>query len=147
MARLTGQELLTFAQANEGLPIDELIKGAGYCREIVGDEGDVKIQINRQPFWQALAIAQGIVTVPSIKASPKTGKTRSKGYRVKSNDKSGNIVITGGYLNEIGGKPGEYFRLEVVEETNELVVIREDADSSVDIKEIAKSAYAELVAA
>jgi hypothetical protein len=128
MARLTGPELLAYAQDNEGQPIDDLIKGAGYYREVTGEDGDVKIQINRQPFWQALAIAQGIVKVSAARTVSSGGKTRARKYRVKSNDKSGNIVITGGYLEEIGGRPGEYFRLEIVEDTGELVVIRENGD-------------------
>ena len=59
MARLTGQELLEYAQANEGLPLDDLVKGAGYYREIIGEGDEVKVQLNRQPFWKALAVAQG----------------------------------------------------------------------------------------
>lgn len=131
MARLTGQELLEYAQANEGLPLDDLVKGAGYYREIIGEGDEVKVQLNRQPFWKALAVAQGIISVPVSKQESRGGgKGRERGYRVKSNAKSGNIVITGSYLEEIGGQPGDYFKLEVVADTGELVVVREEGEQA-----------------
>ena len=124
--RLRGQELLDYVRENSGTPEKELATGAGYYTTTA--EGN--LQVNTKPFYQELAIAQGIMTPDSIGRGPE-GNRRGKGlsYLLKTNPKSGNAVLTGGYLTQIGVKPGERIGVEVIAESQEVVLKRASDES------------------
>lgn len=117
--KLYGQALLEYVAANQGLAEKDLVVGAGY----VTDLADGGIQVNTKPFYQELAMASGLVAPKSVgKTAP--GNRRGKGlaYNLKTNPNSGNAVLTGGYLSQIGVNPGERVSVEVIEEAGELVL-------------------------
>lgn len=119
--KLYGPELLAYVSENQGLAEKELVVGAGYFTELP----DGAQQVNTKPFYQELAMASGLVAPKSVgKAS--AGGRRGKGlsYNLKTNINSGNAVLTGGYLEQIGVKPGERVAVEVIAEAGELVLKR-----------------------
>lgn len=124
--RLHGDALLAYVDANRGVAEKDLIKGAGYWRETVKKDSDeTYVQINVNPFYKALAAAKQLIELPPTPVSSGSGTQDRRRFRVRTNPKTGNAVITGGYMAEIGVQPGEYIRIEVTE-AQEVVLIRDD---------------------
>lgn len=117
--KLYGADLVAYCKANAGLPEKELAVGAGYFTTLP----DGGVQVNTKPFYQELTMASGLVAPKSVGKTGLTGR-RGKGlsYNLKTNINSGNAVVTGGYLEQIGVKPGERVIVEVIEEAGELVL-------------------------
>jgi len=115
--KLKGQELVDYCEANQGLPEKELVVGAGYYTELE----DGKIQINTKPFYQAVMLAKGIIAPQTVGRS---GGKRGKGlsYLLKTNHRTGNAVVTGGYLSQIGVEKGGRVSVEVIQESGELIL-------------------------
>lgn len=124
--KLHGADLLAYVAANPNLPEKELAAGAGYATEVENEDGTTRLQIHTKPFYQELAIAQGIIKPATIGRSSVAGSRRGKGlsYKLKSNPNSGNVVLTGGYTEQIGLTPGEHVTVEVIEEAGEIVIKR-----------------------
>jgi hypothetical protein len=123
--KLRGEALLAYVSENPGLPEKDLVIGAGYTSEVVDAEGGSRVQIHTKPFYQELAVAKGLIepsSVGRIKANGRPGKGLS--YKLKSNPNSGNVVITGGYTEQIGLLPGEKVSVEVIAEAGEVVLKR-----------------------
>lgn len=120
--KLLGQELLDYCAQHEGEPEKELAIGAGYFTELP----DGGIQVNTKPFYQELAMAKGLIAPATVGKSGVSGGRRGKGlsFCLKTNPKSGNAVVTSGYLAPIGVKPGERVSVEIVEESGEVVLKR-----------------------
>jgi hypothetical protein len=127
--KLHGQELLDYVQANQGKPEKELATGAGYFTNLP----DGGIQVNTKPFYQELAMAQGLID-PSTVGKASIGGRRGKGlsFCLKTNPKSGNAVVTHGYLAPIGVEPGERVVVEIIEEAGEVVLKKAPAEQQVD---------------
>lgn len=115
--KLSGDALMKYAQdtKGKGLSADELAFGAGYVR-LSKETGE--LQASPDAYSRALAIAFGFVPTPERKEpSPRT-----LSYRVKSNPTTGNVVVTGAYLRELGIDPGAYFAVILDKDTKELVL-------------------------
>lgn len=147
--KLYGEALLAYVSENPGLPEKDLVVGAGYTSEVLDPEGLARLQIHTKPFYQELAIAKGLIEPSSVgrsKASGRPGKGLS--YKLKSNPNSGNVVITGGYTEQIGLMPGEKVSVEVIAEAGEVVIKRIPSmvDLSDDLDEDAEEDAAKLAA-
>lgn len=119
-SKLRGQELLEYVKANQGVPEKELATGAGYYTDLP----DGGTQVNTKPFYQELSLAMGVVAPTTLgkKPRPRGGSGRGLAYNIKTNERSGNAVVTGGYLRQIGVMPGQRLSIEIVEEAGELVL-------------------------
>jgi hypothetical protein len=123
--KLRGEALLAYVSENPGLPEKDLVIGAGYTSEVLDSSGETRVQIHTKPFYQELAVAKGLIepsSVGRIKADGRPGRGLS--YKLKSNPNSGNVVLTGGYTEQIGLMPGEKVEVEVIAETGEIVLKR-----------------------
>lgn len=119
MAKLTGSQLVEYVRENSGLPEKELAVGAGYFTTLA----DGSQQVNTKPFYQALTLASGLVEPSTLgKNSSRLGGGRRLSYNVKTNDNSGNAVITAGYIRQIGGEPGDRLTIEVSREAGEIIL-------------------------
>jgi hypothetical protein len=121
--KLRGEDLLAYVRDNKGLPEKDLAVGAGYFT----NNPDGSIQINTKPFYQELSIANGLVLPSTVGKTTSNGSTpgkrgKSLAYCLTSNYRTGSVVITGGYLTQIGVKPGQQISVEVVPEAGELVL-------------------------
>lgn len=132
--KLRGEELVEYVRSNSGLPEKDLAVGAGYFSEVTDESGETRVQVNVKPFYQALSLASGLVapsTVGKKEASARRGGGggRALTYNIKTNGKSGNAVVTGGYLRQIGIEPGQRLSVEIVEEAGEIVLkLADDQD-------------------
>jgi hypothetical protein len=125
MARLTGDELLQFVEANtDHMDANELAIGAGYFSMVKTTDADgepsERQQVNRSAFQNALLAAKGL-SLFAPKATRSIGRKLS--YRIATHPRTGNVVISGAYLRQIGIEPGQYIRVEPVDESKELVVL------------------------
>lgn len=127
-SKLRGEELVEYVRANSGLPEKELAIGAGYFSEVTDESGETRVQVNVKPFYQALSLASGLVA-PSTVGKKGIGGRRGGGgggraltYNIKTNGKSGNAVVTGGYLRQLGIEPGQRLSVEIIEEAGEIVL-------------------------
>lgn len=150
--RLEGTDLLAYLEAaEEGLTTAQLAQGAGYYKTFTSEDGSFKIQINEKPFLFATARAQGLL--PALAANkPKNVTGKARAYRLKSAEKGGAVVVSGGYLEEIGIQPGQYVHVEAVKEAGELVLsLAEDSPSTpfsaASFEDDLEESEAELVAA
>lgn len=130
--KLYGSDLVAYCKANAGLPEKELAVGAGYFTTLP----DGGVQVNTKPFYQELTMASGLVAPKSVGKSDSGGR-RGKGlsYNLKTNINSGNAVVTGGYLEQIGVKPGERVIVEVIAEAGELVLKAAEVPTEDDLGE------------
>jgi hypothetical protein len=87
------------------------------------------IQYNTKPFYQELTIAQGLIAPKNMGRSATGRRGKSLAYRLKTNINSGNTVVTGGYLSQIGVVPGDYVDVEVIEEAGELVLKKSETST------------------
>lgn len=133
--KLRGQDLLDYVKANQGVPEKELAAGAGYYTDLP-DGGQ---QVNTKPFYQELSLAMGVVAPTTLGKKTRSGGGSGRGlaYNLKTNERSGNAVVTGGYLRQIGVHPGQRVSVEIVEEAAELVLkLAEDpSEASAEVEE------------
>jgi len=103
--KLVGQELLDFVAGRE--PTNEIITEAGYCK-IVKDKNthEPRIQVNKMAFLTALSEATG--AIPTAKRST---VLRPRSYMLKPSKTNGSLVISVGYLKEVGGTEGSYYKV------------------------------------
>ena len=127
--KLTGADLIEYVKQNEGLPTKELAEGAGYFTVLP----DGSIQVNSKPFLESLGSATGLLTPQTLgRTTPIGRRGKSLAYNLKTNETSGNAVVTTGYLKQIGVEPGDRVTVEVVEEAGELVLKRWEGESEED---------------
>lgn len=103
--KLVGQELLDFVAGRE--PTNEIITEAGYCK-VVKDKTthEPRIQVNKMAFLTALSEATG--AIPTTKRST---ALRPRSYMLKPSKTNGSLVISVGYLKEVGGTDGSYYKV------------------------------------
>jgi len=103
--KLVGQELLDFVAGRE--PTNEIITEAGYCK-IVKDKAthEPRTQVNKMAFLTALSEATG--AIPTTKRST---ALRPRSYMLKPSKTNGSLVISVGYLKEVGGTDGSYYKV------------------------------------
>lgn len=131
--KLVGDALLAYVAQNSDLTEKELAIGAGYTSEVIEPDGSSRIQIHTKPFYRELSIAQGIIKPSSAGRSNSNGRPgKGLSYLLKSNAKSNNIVVTGGYMEQIGLKPGDKVTVEIIAEAGEVVLRCANADLSAD---------------
>jgi hypothetical protein len=58
------------------------------------------------------------------RTTPIGRRGKSLAYNLKTNETSGNAVVTTGYLKQIGVEPGDRVSVEVIAEAGELVLKR-----------------------
>lgn len=125
--RLVGDALLAYVDEHKGIAERDLVRGAGYWREQVKkDTGEVYVQLNANPFYKALAAAKQLIELPVPAPGGGGGGGDRRRFRVRTNPKTGNAVVTGGYLAEAGITPGQYVRIEVTEANEIVLVLDED---------------------
>lgn len=113
MAKLKGQDLLDLnaLEMAKGTQLKEIAEKAGYFVQ----KKDGSRTVNEKEFYRQLMVASGIITAESAGISPSASTGRALTYRAKSNPAQGSVVISKGYLEKIGVKPGEYVTISVSE--------------------------------
>jgi hypothetical protein len=108
MAALTGEELLAKVEAlkAEGANKTRLARETGYV-SLKSDGGE---RVNFTGFYEALLQAQG--TLAAGPAKP-VGRGKPLSYRVTALKGSGNAVINGRYLEQIGVTEGQAVEIHV----------------------------------
>ena len=101
--KLTGAELLQYAQENAGLDMHTMIEGAGYSTIRNG-----RVGLKKTEFFTALSAAQGITLGETH--SPGTSN-RQPNFQVKASSR-GVIPLSSCYASMINVQPGEYVRIE-----------------------------------
>lgn len=102
--KMTGQALLDFLKANEGMPVEDLAYNAGYYTKTVNSEtGETKTTPHKSEFFKALTEASTGVPLTSAKRSYSSRKPRNPVITVA---KSGNCVVGGRHGSVAGFEPG-----------------------------------------
>lgn len=132
-SKLRGQELLDYVAENPGVVEKDLVIGAGYVSWVTDREtNEARPQVHTKQFYQELAMAKGVILPATVGRSAKAGRVgKGLSYLLKSNPKSGNVVITGGYTEQIGLTPGEKVTVEVIEEAGEIVIKKAEQPAEV----------------
>jgi len=110
--RKTGQELLDYVQANQGLPPEELALGAGYYTQEVDPEtnepvGEPRLQKNE--FFKTMTEASSGITF----APPKRAYSSRRGRAPEATiGKIGNCVVGARHTAVAGFEPGTKVRIE-----------------------------------
>jgi hypothetical protein len=124
-SKLQGQELLDYVAANSGLDEKELVTGAGFFTEITDKDGQPRSQVHIKAFYQELALAKGLIDPSTAGRTEKNGRPgKSLSYCLRSNPNTGNVVLTRGYIEQIGVTGGDRVTVEVIQETGEIVLKR-----------------------
>ena len=128
--RLTGDALVSYAEANKGLGLsaEELAFGAGYA-VVSRKTGD--LTSNTTAYQKALSVAFGLIPAPAAQGRA-SGGGRKLAYRVRSNPNSGVLAITGAYLRELGVANGTTFHIIVDKTAGELILQAQAAPSEPD---------------
>lgn len=102
--RKVGQELLDYAQNNQGVPGDELAFGAGYYTKITDAEtGETQTRIHKNEFFKALTEASTGLVIPSARRAYSSRKGRAPIVTV---GKTGNCVVGARHSAIAGFEPG-----------------------------------------
>jgi hypothetical protein len=122
MAKLKGQALLEYLDANKGYDRDKLIEGAGYTSK----RGE-KVSLQRTQFFEALAAANGhqLGPVPAKMVGGLKGKDAT--YRLKVGP-GGLVPVSRAYTDQCGMTPGSY--VTVIIEDGAIVLEKVEADAS-----------------
>lgn len=104
MARLTGNDLLSYLAANKGAKRDDLVEGAGYVSTRQG-----KISLQRTRFFEALAAANGHELGPEVAERSGAGG-KEPTYLLKVGP-SGLVPVSRSYTGQCGMEPGSYVRV------------------------------------
>ena len=99
---LTGQELLSFVEANEDMDQYETARAAGYSRTT--EKGAERVLINK--FLKALLKAQGL----TLKSASKPGKTAKYMTTVH---RTGVVLLGKTYVEQFGIEPGDKLNIFV----------------------------------
>lgn len=118
--KLTGEALKSYAEANKGLgqSAEELAFGAGYA---VISRKTGNVVPNTTAYQKALSVAFGLIPAP-VAQGRASGGGRKLAYRVKSNEGSGVMAITGAYLRELDVANGTTFAIIVDKAAGELIL-------------------------
>jgi len=102
--RKVGQELLDFAQANQGMAPEELAFGAGYyTKETNTETGETSTRLHKEAFFRALTEAStGIAFAPTKRAYT----SRRGRAPVVTLGKTGNCVVGARHTSIAGFEPG-----------------------------------------
>ena len=102
---LAGKELLAKVKENDGQTKRELAKECGYYT--VGKDGQTRVNLSE--FYDALLSAKGIQLEPE---KSKDGRGREASYTLTVH-KNGQIVIGAAYIQEMGLKSGDEFKIKL----------------------------------
>jgi hypothetical protein len=117
MAKLKGQELLSYVQANAGTDEGAIIQGAGYYGYRNG-----KINLQRTKFYRAISQANGLVIGDPV---PDERPGKEPTFRLKVGPK-GLVPVGRAYTEQCNMKPGSFVKV-VIEDG---CVILEPEDSA-----------------
>jgi hypothetical protein len=116
--RKVGQELLEYAQSNQGVPGDELAYGAGYYTKITDAEtGETQTRIHKNEFFKALTEASTGLVIPSARRAYSSRKGRAPIVTV---GKTGNCVVGARHSAIAGFEPGS--KVQVTAEAGKIVL-------------------------
>jgi hypothetical protein len=102
--RKVGQELLDYAQSNQGVPGEDLAFGAGYYTKVTDSEtGETQTRIHKNEFFKALTEASTGIVIPSSRRAYSSRKGRAPIITV---GKSGNCVVGARHSAIAGFEPG-----------------------------------------
>jgi len=107
---LTGQELLSFVEANKDMNHYDMARATGYSRSTVGKAERVLIT----KIMRALLEAQGL----TLKSGAKPGKTAKYLTTVHS---TGGVLLGKTYVEQFGMEPGDKLRIAVDEDCIRLI--------------------------
>jgi hypothetical protein len=107
---LTGQELLSFVEANADMDQYEIARGAGYSR--VTEKGAERVLINK--LSKALLEAKGV----KLKSGNKPGKVAQYMTTVH---RTGVVLVGKTYTEQFGINPGDELKIVVDEDCIRLV--------------------------
>lgn len=107
---LTGQELLSFVEANADMDQYEIARGAGYVR--VTEKGSERVLINK--LSKALLEAKGV----TLKSGKKPGKVAQYMTTVH---RTGVVLVGKTYTEQFGIDPGDELKIVVDEDCIRLV--------------------------
>lgn len=107
---LTGQELLSFVEANADMDQYEIARGAGYVR--VTEKGSERVLINK--LSKALLEAKGV----TLKSGKKPGKVAQYMTTVH---RTGVVLLGKTYTEQFGIDPGDELKIVVDEDCIRLV--------------------------
>ncbi|NCU71492.1 MAG: hypothetical protein EBY66_00515 [Candidatus Fonsibacter lacus] len=116
--RKVGQELLEYAQNNQGIPGDELAYGAGYYTKITDAEtGETQTRIHKNEFFKALTEASTGLVIPSARRAYSSRKGRAP---IVTIGKTGNCVVGARHSAIAGFEPGS--KVQVAAEAGKIVL-------------------------
>jgi len=101
---LKGEELLDMVKAMNGASKSELVRAAGY----VTVRKDGVERLNFTGFYEAIVAAKGLIKTVDERQSP--GRKLSYAATVHFN---GSLVVGKGYMEQLGAKPGDGYRIEL----------------------------------
>lgn len=106
--RLTGAAL---SAAANGRPVDaQLLLECGYAKYATNKKtGELQLSLSEKAFLKALLVANSITPAPERKTSAPPLRPRS--YVVKPGKTNGAVVISVGYLREIGGDRDSFLKV------------------------------------
>lgn len=105
--RLTGAELLERVRGKS--PSNELAIACGYSKTVKGKDGTIKTAVQRTAFLTAITVASGATEAPERKRTAPPQRVRS--YVAKSSGSNGSVVVSVGYLQEIGCERESFFKI------------------------------------
>lgn len=101
--RMTGQALLDYAQANQGMTAEELAYGAGYyTKETDTETGETKTRLHQKEFFRSLTEASTGLTLPTAKRAYTGRRSRAPIITV---GKTGNCVVGSRHSTVAGFAP------------------------------------------
>lgn len=114
----TGQELLDFVKANEGMPVEDLAFNAGYYTKATNAEtGETTTTPHKSEFFKAVTEASTGIGFTSTKRTYSTRKGRAPVITV---GKLGNCVVGARHSSVAGFEPGS--KVSVSSEAGRIVL-------------------------
>lgn len=97
--RLVGADLVAAANGRE--PTTQLMISCGYSKVAKAKDGTLRTQVQQKAFFKALLLANSVVPAPERHKSQPPERPRS--YVARASKANGSVVISTGYIREIGG--------------------------------------------
>lgn len=124
--RKTGQELLDYAQANQGATGEELAFGAGYYTTTSDTEtGETQTRVHKNEFFKSLTEASSGIVIPAARRAYTSRRNRAP---IVTIGKNGNCVIGSRHSAVAGFAPGS--RVQVTAEEGRIIVTPLDEASA-----------------
>ena len=121
--RMSGQELLTYVQNNQGVPGEELAFGAGYYTKTTDAEtGETNTRIHKNEFFKAVTEASTGIVIPTAKRAYSSRKGRAPIVTV---GKTGNCVVGSRHSAIAGFEPCS--KVRVTAEPGRIILEAADA--------------------